>query len=123
MIGALFDRLGSALGRIAIAMLLIVAAIGLQFWNEGRSLRQQRLLDSAAEAVVEVSAERPHADNDGRLVYLRGSTRADQPLFDADFGQPAEGLALRRTVEMYQWHERRESSDANGNGNRRVRYR
>ncbi len=127
----MIDRLRPArrrrpFGAIACGAALIIAAGMLQFWNEGRSFRQQRLLDAAREALVETSAERVHAANDGRLVFVSGKAQAEAPLLDPQFDQPADGLALRRRVEMYQWHELSERGDetaADGSRRRRTVYR
>jgi len=102
---------------------LIALAAALQLWNEGRSLKQQRLLDAAAAEVVEIGAARVHEGNEGRLVFLRGVAEAEGELLDPDFNQPAEGLALRRHVEMFQWREHRSKRQAADTAETKVGHR
>jgi len=106
----LFSRLKSALGGIVVGLILVVVAAGLQFWNEGRTLRQQQLLDAGRAEVVEVAPDAAAA-RDGKLVHRTGQLAAEGLREDPDFGQVAEGLGLRRRVEMYQWKERKETRE------------
>jgi hypothetical protein len=106
----LFSRLKSAFGGIVVGLILVVVAAALQFWNEGRTLRQQQLLDAGRAEVVSVAPDAA-ASLDGRLVHRSGQLAAEGLREDPDFGQVAEGLGLRRKVEMYQWKERKESRE------------
>lgn len=106
----LFSRLKSALGGIVVGLIFVVGAIVLQFWNEGRTLHRQQLLDDGRAAVVS-AVPGATAALDGRLVHRSGELRAEGVRTDPDFNQIAEGLGLRRRVEMYQWKERKESRE------------
>lgn len=106
-----FSRIRSAFGGIVVGLIFIAIAAILQFWNEGRTLRQQRLLDAGRAEVVSTPAAPRDAAMDGRLVHVSGEARAEGERLDPVFNQPAEGLALRRRVEMYQWRERSESKE------------
>ena len=106
----LFSRLKSAFGGIVVGLVLVVVAAGLQFWNEGRTLRQQQLLDAGRAEVVGVAPDAA-TTLDGKLVHRSGQLKAEGLREDPDFGQVAEGLGLRRKVEMYQWKERKEKRE------------
>jgi hypothetical protein len=106
----LFSRLKSAIGGIAVGMVMVLVAAGLQFWNEGRTLRQQQLLE-AGRAEVAGLPQGAAGSLDGRLVHRSGELRAEGLREDPEFGQVAEGLGLRRRVEMYQWKERKETRE------------
>jgi len=101
-------RLKGAIGGIIVGLAMFVAAFPLQWWNEGRSVRQHDSLAEGAAAVVAASDERVDAANEGRLVHVAGRVSAPEPLADPDFGISANALALERRVEMYQWKEKRE---------------
>lgn len=116
-----FGRLKAALGGVVVGLLLIVVAVGVQFWNEGRTLKRQNLLDAGRAAVVSADAARVDAAFDGKLVHVRGDAQADEVLTDPVFEQEAEGIALRRTVEMYQWDEDVETREETVNGEKRRR--
>lgn len=106
-----FSRIGQSLAGILIGPLLIVAAIVLLSWNEGRSVKAIRGLADAATKVVEVQAATVNADNEGKLVHVVGTTTASEPIHDADVDVSFPGeVAVHRSVEMYQWVEHQKSS-------------
>lgn len=105
-----FSRLRSAVVGILIGIVLIGAAGILQFWNEGRTLRQQQMLDEGRAEVVAISAASA-GDHSGRLVHISDALQAGGALIDPDFNQVAEGLGLRRDVEMFQWRESKETRE------------
>ncbi|MCB1507707.1 MAG: TMEM43 family protein [Hyphomicrobiaceae bacterium] len=105
-----FTRIKNALTGIGVGILLILGAIVLLFWNEGRAVTTARTLAEGAGAVVTVSPDRVDPANEGRLIHLSGAARTAEPLADPQTGIAAQGLRLERRVEMYQWIEERESS-------------
>jgi hypothetical protein len=82
----------------------ITVAIGLQFWNEGRAQRRATVLEAAAEMAMPVAQTKGSA----ALVHASGRATAASPVQDPVFDVSAQALGLRRTVEMFQWVERRE---------------
>lgn len=104
-----FQRIGDSLRAIVIGLILFVAAIFLLGWNEGRAVKAARALEEGAAAVVAVPFDALTLTNEGRLVHIAGMARAREVAQDAQFGVIAEGLKLRRTVEMYQWREEKRS--------------
>ncbi len=88
-----------------------IAAFTLLWWNEGRAVRETRSLDEGAGLVVSVGTDRVDPANQGRLIHLSGVVRPLEPLAETDFGWTVSALGLRREVEMYQWHERRETKE------------
>lgn len=114
-----FSRIKSAFVGILFGLLLIGGSAVLQFWNEGRTLRQQQMLDAGRAEVVAVDASSPPSSAD-LLAYASGEARAVGERLDPVFNQPAEGIALRRKVEMYQWKERRETREETQVGGSKV---
>jgi hypothetical protein len=102
--GASSAAAGLLPGLLSGLLLVLLAAV-LLLWSQGRSPGKQGMLDAARAELTEVGSERVHPEHDGRLVHVRGMVAADELLLDPDFDQRAEGLALRRVVQMYQWHE------------------
>ncbi len=108
---------GSLTGLL-VGPLLVIAAIVLPTWNEGRAVDAIRGLSEAARTVTEVQAATvlPAADN--KLVHVIGAASAKNPIADRDMGLSFPGqVAVARTAEMYQWVETTHtSSHDNSNG-------
>ncbi|MEP9373947.1 TMEM43 family protein [Mesorhizobium sp. KR1-2] len=98
----------SVLGAL-IGFLLVLGAIVLLFWNEGRAVTTARSLAEGASTVVTVPSTTVDAANDGKLVHTSGRVTTDETLEDDEFGIEAKGIRLVRTVEMFQWHEKKET--------------
>ena len=117
-----FSRIGGSVKGVAFGALLVIAAIPLLFWNEGRAVERQKTLEEGGGAVVSVAADTIDAANEGALVHVTGMADSDAMLVDPVFGVSAEALKLRRTVEMYQWQETAssETKDKLGGGQETV---
>jgi hypothetical protein len=105
--GGGLSRFGGALKGMFGGVVLLLVAFGLQFWNESRTQRRDALLGEARGSVQIADAAQPSAAHEGRLVHVSGEATSATPVVDADFGVSVPALALRRRVEMYQWHEKR----------------
>jgi hypothetical protein len=105
------SRLKGAVGGIVVGFLMFVAAFPLVWWNEGRAVKQRASLNEGAAAVVAVGSEQVEPANEGKLVHVGGRVTATGTLSDPDFGFEVKALGLRRSVEMYQWKEKRESRE------------
>lgn len=101
---------GSFLGLIG-GPVLIVGAIVLLWWNEGRAVDAIVGLNAAAENVVEASAASPSPANAGKLVHVVGVASATTAPSDSDLSLEFPGqLSVTRTAEMYQWKEDEKST-------------
>lgn len=107
----IFGRLGNSLTGLLFGPLLIIAAIVLLSWNEGRSVKAIHGLQDAATKVVEVQGTAVADGDEGKLVHVVGPATASAAIQDADVGVsfPNE-VAVHRDVEMYQWVEHESSS-------------
>ncbi len=92
-------------GGVLTGGLMVLAATVLLFWNEGRAVKRADVLAEGRASVVAASPAAVDPANQGRLLHIRGELSAAGVLRDPEFGVAAEGLALRRQVEMYQWKE------------------
>lgn len=117
-----FSRLGGAFKGLLAGLVLLVVSVGLQFWNEGRTMKRDAALGEGRATVQAVENAQPRPALDGRLVHVSGDAVATAPVVDEEFGVDLAALALRRRVEMYQWHERREKKEEKqlGGGTRTV---
>ena len=116
-------RLGKSILGVLIGIVLIIAAIVLLFWNEGRAVTTARSLAEGSHAVVAVGSASVDPANDGKLVYVSGDLTARAPLADQEFGVSANALRLVRKVEMYEWKEesKTERRDKLGGGEEEVK--
>lgn len=104
------SRIGGSIKGILVGLMMVAGAGWLLFWNEGRAVKRYKALKEGAGAVISVPANSVTPSNEGRLVHLSGRTETANLLTDRDFGVSAEGIHLKRQVEMYQWTERTEKS-------------
>ncbi len=100
-----FNRIGGAFKGIIVGLLLIVAAFGLLFWNEGRAVKRYKTLQEGGGLVQSVSVQAVDPGNEGRLVHITGRAETTETLVDSEIGVQAPAIALIREAEMYQWKE------------------
>ena len=105
----LFGRLGESIKSVAFGLLLFVIAFPVLFWNEGRTVKRMRTLESGAKQVISIKADAVVPGNQGKLVHLTGDAKTEENVYDGDFGVQVNAIKLIRNAEMYQWKERAES--------------
>lgn len=104
-----FSRIGESIKGILVGLIGVVVAFPLLFWNEGRAVKTAKGLEEGAGAVVSVPGDKVDPQNEGKLVHVSAQATADATLLDPDLRVSAPGIALVRTVEMYQWEEAKKS--------------
>jgi hypothetical protein len=104
-------RIGNSIKGVVVGVLLTLAAFPVLFWNEGRAVTTARTLAEGAKATVAIGSETIDANHEGKLVHLSGAVISHQTLTDTLFGVSARAVKLVRQVEMYQWHEKKESKE------------
>lgn len=104
-----FQRLGSALTGVIVGFILLVASTVLIGWNEARSIDQMRGLTDGEGAVVTAAVDRIDPANEGRLIHISGQLTVEGQRSDPVSGVTVEGVSLKRSVEVYQWIEARNS--------------
>lgn len=104
-----FGRIGGAFKGILVGLIMFVAALPLLFWNEGRSVQEYKTLKEGGGAVVSVESDRVDPAKAGLLIHVTGKADSEASLKDPVFGVSANALKLKRSVEMYQWHEKSQS--------------
>ncbi|MCB9558431.1 MAG: hypothetical protein H6707_20110 [Deltaproteobacteria bacterium] len=115
------SRLVASIKRVAGGVLLLLAAIPLLYWNEGRAVQAAAGLAEGAAAVINADANTPLPANEGKLIHLSGEAKAQAPLTDPTLGVRApNALRLMRTVEMYQWREEKKTKTKKKIGGKTV---
>jgi len=105
-----FGRIGKSIKGIIFGVILFVVAFPVLFWNEGRAVKRYTDLQEGRAAVVETQPDRVDPSLDGELVHMTGEAQTDETLSDPQFGVSVEqGIQLRRSVEMYQWKEHKDT--------------
>ena len=99
------SRIGNSFVGALVGIALVAVSLWLLWWNEGRAVERQGDLSAGADAVVSVAADRVDPEYEGRLVHVTGPMAPQGQPHDPAFGVTADGVRLRRTVEMYQWNE------------------
>jgi hypothetical protein len=112
-----FSRIGGAFIGLLFGPLLVIGAVVLLSWNEGRAVEAATGLSEGARSVVEVPADSVSPANEGKLVHVIGTAGAQSPIQDGDLNLDFGGqLAVKRMVEMYQWREKKQSSSQDNLG-------
>jgi hypothetical protein len=105
------NRIMSAIVGVPIGLLLIVIAIGLLYWNEGR-------VDPSkiAQKSVPVNSQQVESGANGKFISVTGPVVASQLLGDGTYLQPGQYAAVQRVVEEYAWVEDQSSQSQNNTG-------
>ena len=97
---------GSIFSGIVPGAAIVAAAGSLLWWNEGRTLRRERLLETARRQVRDgaVGGEIDPAAPE-QLLHLTGRLRSAEGVSDSVFPQVKGELGLERMSEVFQWLE------------------
>jgi hypothetical protein len=110
-------RVGNSFKAIGSGFLMFVLGTALLWWNEGRAVKTEKMLDEAGSAYVEMeNPNKKDASLDGELICGTAMATTEDSLIDAEFGIGANAIAIRRSVEYYQWieHEQTKKEDKLG---------
>jgi hypothetical protein len=114
-------RVGNSFKAIGGGFVLFCLATALLWWNEGRAVKTEKMLDEAGNAYVEMeNPNKRDASLDGELICGTAMATTEDSLSDAQFGIGAKAIALRRTVEYYQWVEHDEDTHEDKLGGKEV---
>jgi hypothetical protein len=115
-------RIGSSLKGILAGILMVLVAVGVLFWNEGRAVRTADALSEGAGTVMATAADRVDPALEGKLVLVSGRVASGGRLTDPLFAVSSEGVRLTRKVEMFQWieHSRSETQKKLGGGEETI---
>jgi hypothetical protein len=116
------SRLGASFKGILFGLVLGGAGTALLWWNEGRAVVTAKSLKEGAAVVVSVDNTIVRGGHEDMLVHTTGRAESRDTLQDPQLGVSVEAIALRRSVEMYQWQEtsRSETKKKLGGGEETV---
>ena len=113
--------MGRSFKSIGSGFIIFCLATALLWWNEGRAVKTEKMLDEAGNAYVEMeNPNKKDASLEGELICGTAMATTEDSLVDAQFGIGAKAIALRRTVEYYQWVEHAESKSEDKLGGKQV---
>ena len=114
-------RVGNSFRAIGSGILLFVLGTALLWWNEGRAVKTEKMLDEAGSKYVEMeNPNKKDASLEGELICGTAMATTEDSLADAQFGVGAKAIALRRTVEYYQWVEHSQTKREDKLGGKEV---
>lgn len=111
------SRVGSSFRGIGAGFLMFLAGTALLWWNEGRVVKTDKMLNEAEGVTVELdNINKVDPEMEGQLVYATGFANTEDSLVDPQFGVGAKAVKLTRRVEYYQVMEEahQESKDKLG---------
>jgi hypothetical protein len=115
-----FSRIGDSIKGIFGGIAIFMLAFPLIFWNECRAVDRAQDLELGLGSVVTAKADSIDKGNEGKLVHVQGDVKVDEKLEDKQFMISANGLALERKVEMYQWKENVKKESKKKAGGKKV---
>ena len=114
-------RVGNSFKAIGSGLLLFVLGTALLWWNEGRAVKTEKMLDEAGSKYVEMeNPNKKDASLEGELICGTAMATTEDSLTDDQFGIGAKAIALRRTVEYYQWVEHSQTKKEDKLGGKEV---
>ena len=114
-------RVGNSFKAIGSGILLFCIGTALLWWNEGRTVKTEKMLDEVGGNYVEMeNPNKKDASLDGELICGTALATTEDSLSDAQFGVGAKAIALHRRVEYYQWVESSEEKSEDKLGGKEV---
>ncbi len=107
MKASILAKIRSAIGGIILGIVLVLAALVVLWFNEGRAVVDYRSVSELEHFTVSISPHVVNPDNEGSPVYITWRAQTDDVLRDKEFGIEKTALRMVRTVEMRQWIEDR----------------
>ena len=114
-------QVGNSFKAIGSGFLMFVLGTALLWWNEGRAVKTEKMLDEAGNAYVEMeNPNKKDASLEGELICGTAMATTEDSLVDAQFGIGAKAISIRRNVEYYQWVEHSQTKREDKLGGKEV---
>ena len=114
-------RVGNSFKAIGSGFLMFILGTALLWWNEGRAVKTEKMLDEAGNAYVEMeNPNKKDASLEGELICGTAMATTEDSLIDAQFGIGATAISIRRNVEYYQWVEHSQTKREDKLGGKEV---
>eukprot|EP00906_Rhabdomonas_costata_P036821 RCo051642 len=99
------SRMVGAICGMCVGLVLLVGALVLLGWNEGRAVHTARALEAGMKTFVNVPCTPISPALEGRLVHLTCDVGNMQNLTDPAFQVAIKAIQMDRSVEMFQYKE------------------
>lgn len=103
------SRLSESIKGVLVGLVLFIAAFPVLFMNEGCAVKTARDLASLGKESISVEAAKVDPANNGKPVHMTGEAKTAETLTDEALNYSANAIHLSRSVEMYQWIEKKSS--------------
>ena len=114
-------RVGNSFKAIGSGLIMFCIGTALLWWNEGRTVKTEKMLDEVGGNYVEMeNPNKKDASLDGELICGTALATTEDSLSDAQFGVGAKAIALHRKVEYYQWVESSEEKSEDKLGGKEI---
>ena len=114
-------RVGNSFKAIGSGFLMFVLGTALLWWNEGRAVKTEKMLDEAGNNYVEMeNPNKKDASLEGELICGTAMATTEDSLVDSQFGIGAKAISIRRNVEYYQWVEHSQTKREDKLGGKEV---
>ena len=114
-------RVGNSFKAIGTGFILFCIGTALLWWNEGRTVKTEKMLEEVGGSYVEMeNPNKKDASLDGELICGSALATTEDSLSDNQFGVGAKAIALHRRVEYYQWVEESKESSEDKLGGKEV---
>ena len=114
-------RVGNSFKAIGSGILLFCIGTALLWWNEGRAVKTEKMLDEIGGNYVEMeNPNKKDASLDGEIICGTALATTEDSLSDKQFGVGAKAIALHRRVEYYQWVEESNETSEDKLGGKEV---
>ena len=114
-------RVGNSFKAIGTGFILFCIGTALLWWNEGRTVKTEKMLEEVGGSYVEMeNPNKKDASLDGELICGSALATTEDSLSDKQFGVGAKAIALHRRVEYYQWVEESNETSEDKLGGKEV---
>ena len=114
-------RVGNSFKAIGTGFILFCIGTALLWWNEGRTVKTEKMLEEVGGSYVEMeNPNKKDASLDGELICGTALATTEDSLSDKQFGVGAKAIALHRRVEYYQWVEESNETSEDKLGGKEV---
>lgn len=109
-------NIGNSFMAIFFGILLLIGSSVLLWWNEGRSVEQMDALNEMNTNIVTLADTIYHPEYNNKPLWIQGEVKSVSEIHDPLFGVKSNDLSLKRTVEMYQWEEKKTTDSKRNTG-------
>ncbi len=115
------SRLMESIKGVIFGAVLFGLSFIVLFWNEGRAVKTAKSLEEGKGSVVSMSSDKVNPRNQNKLVHMTGQATTQEILKDETFAIAENAIRMHRSVEMYQWYEKKETRTERKLGGKKVR--